>query len=112
MKNFDWDSFTLCLLVVVPLTLLGGIIVLDNWSSQQIRVMYQTAYQKNLDCRSSVKSSTASFITNVCGPIPKWEHFGFFDHCSPAGLGSASYFGRITVTVAGQGIATARPSRL
>jgi hypothetical protein len=52
--------------------LLGGAVA---WESHQVRVMYSNAYQKNLDCRTSMKGSTPSLIAHVCGPIPKFEDY-------------------------------------
>lgn len=76
MKNFDWDSFTLCLLVVIPFMLLGGVISMGYWDEHQVRMMYQQAYAKNQECRmASQKSGFTNSIERICGPIPKFEDY-------------------------------------
>jgi hypothetical protein len=45
-------------------------------NDQQIRATYQTAYQKNMDCRmASQKSGFSVSVERICGPIPKFEDY-------------------------------------
>jgi hypothetical protein len=51
-------------------------ISLDYWNSNQVRVTYQTAYQKNMECRISTnKNGFTSSVDKVCGNIPKLEDY-------------------------------------
>ena len=50
-------------------------ISLDYWSSNQVRVTYQTAYQKNMECRISINKYGATTVDGVCGKIPAWEDY-------------------------------------
>ena len=52
----------------------GGVIGMNYWDAQQVRVMYQQAYAKNMDCRSNSKRSIYE-IEKVCGPVPKFEDY-------------------------------------
>jgi len=53
-----------------------GSISLDYWNTNQVRVTYQTAYQKNMECRISTnKNGFTSSVDKVCGKIPTWEDY-------------------------------------
>jgi amino acid transporter len=59
-------------LIVVISIFMGGIV----WENQQTRVMYQTAYQKNMECRiASQKSGFTNSIEKICGTVPKFEDY-------------------------------------
>ena len=51
-------------------------ISLDYWNTNQVRVTYQTSYQKNMECRISTnKNGFTSSVDKVCGNIPKLEDY-------------------------------------
>ena len=53
-----------------------GSFSLDYWSSNQVRMTYQTAYQKNMECRISTnKNGFTSSVDKVCGKIPQFEDY-------------------------------------
>ena len=69
------DAIVFSVVVITIMSLFGGVIGISYWDGQQVRVMYQQAYQRNLDCRTSMKTSTATLIADVCGPIPQFEDY-------------------------------------
>ena len=73
MTNKDVIVFSV--LIVAIMFLFGGVIGMNYWDAEQVRVMYSNTYQKNLDCRTSMKSSTASRIAEVCGHIPQFKDY-------------------------------------
>ena len=68
------EAIVFSVLVIGILCLFGGIIGMSYWDAQQVRVMYQQAYAKNMDCRSNSKRSIYE-IEKVCGPVPKFEDY-------------------------------------
>ena len=63
-------------LIICFMILAGGSISLDYWNTNQIRVTYQTAYQKNMECRISTNLQLfTSSVDKVCGKIPTWEDY-------------------------------------
>ena len=51
-------------------------ISLHYWNTNQVRVTYQTAYQKNMECRISTNLQLfTSSVDKVCGNIPKLEDY-------------------------------------
>ena len=74
MKLNEGAFFAIC---VVALTIIcAGSISLDYWNTNQIRVTYQTAYQKNMECRISTNLQLfTSSVDKVCGNIPKLEDY-------------------------------------
>ena len=51
-------------------------ISLEYWSSNQVRMTYQTAYQKNMECRiASQKSGFTKSIEKICGKVPVVEDY-------------------------------------
>ena len=73
MKLNEGAFFAIC---VVALTIICvGSISLDYWNANQIRVTYQTAYQKNMECRISTNKNGATSVDRVCGKIPAWEDY-------------------------------------
>ena len=50
-------------------------ILLDYWSANQVRMTYQTAYQKNMECRISTNKNGATSVDRVCGKIPQFEDY-------------------------------------
>ena len=56
--------------------LAAGSISLDYWNTNQVRVTYQTSYQKNMECRISTnKNGFTSSVDKVCGKIPVFEDY-------------------------------------
>ena len=73
MKLNEGAFFAIC---VVALTIIcAGSISLEYWSSNQVRMTYQTAYQKNMECRISTNKYGATTVDGVCGKIPAWEDY-------------------------------------
>ena len=68
------DAIVFSALVIGILSLFGGVIGMNYWDAQQVRVMYQQAYAKNMDCRSDSKRSIYE-IEKVCGSVPKFEDY-------------------------------------
>ena len=48
---------------------------LDYWSANQVRMTYQTSYQKNMECRISTNKNGATSVDRVCGEIPVFEDY-------------------------------------
>ena len=70
------DAIIFSVLVIGILSLFGGVIGMSYWDAQQVRVMYQQAYAKNMECRVSITQSKGSdFVNKVCGEIPKFEDY-------------------------------------
>ena len=64
------------LYVLLPLTIIcAGSISLEYCSSNQVRMTYQTAYQKNMECRISTNKYGATSVDRVCGKIPVFEDY-------------------------------------
>jgi hypothetical protein len=61
-------------LIICFTILAGGSISLDYWNANQIRVTYQTAYQKNMECRISTNKYGPSSL-DKCGKIPVFEDY-------------------------------------
>jgi hypothetical protein len=60
--------------VIGTLCSFACVIGMNYWDAQQVRVMYQQAYAKNMDCRSDSKRSIYE-IEKVCGSVPKFEDY-------------------------------------
>ena len=72
MKLNEGAFFAIC---VVALTIIcAGSISLDYWNTNQIRMTYQTAYQKNMECRISTNKYGPSSL-DKCGKIPVFEDY-------------------------------------
>jgi hypothetical protein len=77
MKLNEGAFFAIC---VVALTIIcAGSISLEYWSSNQVRMTYQTSYQKNMECRSAVAKygnlNGLQYVDKTCGDIPKLEDY-------------------------------------
>ena len=68
------EAIFFSVLVIGILCLFAGTIGMNYWDEQQVRLMYQTAYTKNMDCRSDSKRAIYE-IEKVCGPVPKFEDY-------------------------------------
>ena len=68
------DTILFSVLVIGILCLFAGVIGMNYWDAQQVRVMYQQAYAKNMDCRSNSKRSIYE-IEKVCGSVPNFEDY-------------------------------------
>ncbi len=62
-EGFDWAIFSLFFGIIVA----GSIITYD---AQQQRVLFQQTYNKNLECRQSIKDQSVEKITDICGTVP------------------------------------------
>jgi hypothetical protein len=64
------------ILIICGTMLVFGTISLEYWNDNQVRVTYQTLYQKNMECRISTnKNGYTSSVDKVCGKIPTWEDY-------------------------------------
>jgi hypothetical protein len=66
MKNFDEVTlaiFTFFFVIIVA----AGVITYD---AQQQRVTFQQTYNKNLECRQSLKDQTVVRVNEICGEVP------------------------------------------
>jgi hypothetical protein len=66
MKNFegiDWAILSFFFIIIVA----GAIITYD---AQQQRVLFQQTYNKNLECRQSLKDQTVVRVNEICGTVP------------------------------------------
>ncbi len=68
------DAIIFSVLIIGILSVFGVVIGMTHWDAQQVRLMYQTAYTKNMDCRSDSKRSIYE-VEKVCGPVPKFEDY-------------------------------------
>ena len=73
MKLNEGAFFAILSVGVIILALSS--ISLEYWSANQVRVIYQTAYQKNMECRISTNKNGATSVDRVCGDIPKLEDY-------------------------------------
>ena len=68
---------------IVGITVIAGVLLLfagagtlSFWDGQQIRVMYQQAYTKNMECRTTSSKGVAVYnLEKVCGPVPNFEDY-------------------------------------
>jgi hypothetical protein len=51
-----------------------GSFSLEYWNTNQVRMTYQTAYQKNMECRISTNKYGPSSL-DKCGKIPQFEDY-------------------------------------
>jgi hypothetical protein len=61
--GFDWVFLTIPILIIVA----AGVITYD---AQQQRVTFQQTYNKNLECRQSLKDQTVVRVNEICGTVP------------------------------------------
>ncbi len=62
--------------VIGTLCSFACVIGMNYWDAQQVRVMYQQTYAKNMECRISYTHTKGSdFVNKVCGEIPKFEDY-------------------------------------
>ena len=66
MKNFD--EVTLAVLSVFFVVIVAAGVI--TYSEQQNRALFQQTYNKNLECRQSLKDQTVGRITDICGTVP------------------------------------------
>ena len=72
----DKDAIVFSVLVIGILCLFAGVIGMSYWDAQQVRVMYQQAYAKNMECRIAYTHTKGSdFVNKVYGEIPKFEDY-------------------------------------
>ena len=70
--NFSEENFTF-LVICFGLPLLAfGAISLDGY---QKNMVYQQAYDKNMECRQTMKGNTYEYIDRVCGKVPEYRDF-------------------------------------
>jgi hypothetical protein len=66
MKNFeeiDWAVLSVFFIIIVA----AGVLTYD---AQQQRTLFQQTYNKNLECRQSLKGQTVGRVNDICGSVP------------------------------------------
>ncbi len=64
----DFDEVTMVVLSVFFIVIvLGGAL---TYSEQQQRALFQQTYNKNLECRQSIKDQSVEKIADICGAVP------------------------------------------
>ena len=70
------DAIVFSVLIIGILSVFGVVIGMTYWDAQQVRVMYQQTYAKNMECRISYTHTKGSdFVNKVCGEILKFEDY-------------------------------------
>jgi hypothetical protein len=64
LDEFDWFAI---LIIPISLIVIGGVL---TYGEQQQRVLFQQTYNKNLECRQSLKGQTMARVNEICGPVP------------------------------------------
>ena len=64
LDEFDWFAI---LIIPISLIVIGGAL---TYSEQQQRALFQQTYDKNMECRQSIKDQSVEKIADICGPIP------------------------------------------
>ena len=62
--EFDWFAI---LIIPISLIVIGGVL---TYGEQQQRVLFQQTYNKNLECRQSLKDQTVVRVNEICGTVP------------------------------------------
>jgi hypothetical protein len=74
--RFSEETIISITAIVGVLLLLGGFLALSSWDEQQVRMLYQQAYTKNMECRTTSSKGTAVYnLEKVCGPVPNFEDY-------------------------------------
>ena len=63
----DWIFLTIPVFIIV-----AGVLTYD---AQQQRITFQQTYNKNLECRQSLKGQTMARVNEICGPVPQIKDF-------------------------------------
>ena len=66
--TFDWIFLTIPIFIIVA----AAVITYDD---QQERITFQQTYNKNLECRQSLKGQTMARVNEICGPVPQIKDF-------------------------------------
>jgi hypothetical protein len=70
--NFSEDFIGfLAVCVGLPLSLVSVLV----YESNQKSMAYQQAYNKNMECRQTMKGNTYEYIDRVCGKVPEYMDF-------------------------------------
>ena len=59
----DWILLTVPVCVIVA----AGVLTYD---AQQQRITFQQTYNKNLECRQTLKDQTVVRVNEICGDVP------------------------------------------
>ena len=59
----DWIFLTIPIFIIVAAAVL-------TYDAQQQRVLFQQTYNKNLECRQSLKGQTMVRVNEICGTVP------------------------------------------
>ena len=65
LDGFDW--FIILIIPIIVIIIGGGITTYD---AQQQRTLFQQTYNKNLECRQSLKDQTVVRVNEICGTVP------------------------------------------
>jgi hypothetical protein len=66
MKNFNEIDWALLSLFFIVIVICGAV----TYGEQQQRVLFQQTYNKNLECRQSLKDQTVVRVNEICGTVP------------------------------------------
>ena len=66
MKNFEGIDWAV--LFVFFIAIVAGAII--SYDAQQKRVLFQQTYNKNLECRQTLKDQTVGRVNEICGDVP------------------------------------------
>jgi hypothetical protein len=70
--NFSEDFIGFVAVCVgLPLSLVLVLV----YESNQKSMAYQQAYNKNMECRQTMKGNTYEYIDRVCGKVPEYRDF-------------------------------------
>ena len=61
--TFDWIFLTIPIFIIVAAAVL-------TYDAQQQRTLFQQTYNKNLECRQSLKDQTVVRVNEICGTVP------------------------------------------
>ena len=70
--NFSEDFIGFVAVCVAPPLILVSVLV---YESNQKSMAYQQAYNKNMECRQTMKGNTYEYIDRVCGKVPEYRDF-------------------------------------
>jgi hypothetical protein len=63
-----FDEITWAVLSFFFIIIVAGAII--TYDAQQQRLLFQQTYNKNLECRQSLKDQTVVRVNEICGTVP------------------------------------------
>ena len=68
-----FDEITWAVLSFFFIIIVAGAII--TYDAQQQRLLFQQTYNKNLECRQSLKDQTVVRVNEICGTVPQIKDF-------------------------------------